>query len=225
MSKYTTELRFICESACGLDESVGYNDIDRVIAIARPSIFDFDYPIFDRAYREVLETKIINHYYTREICCETVGRWKQFLKTAMNEIMPKYNYLYAIKELEDFNPLYDTDVWEKHDEQGESHTTGKGTNQSDSKSYNLFQDTPQNDLSNLDSMKYVTNATKDTNDSSSASTSKADGNTTMDYLKHRWGKLNSNISYAQLMDIYARKYNDVDVLIINELEDLFFGLW
>ena len=35
MSKYTTELRYICESLSGLDESKGYSDIDTIIANSR----------------------------------------------------------------------------------------------------------------------------------------------------------------------------------------------
>ena len=52
------------------------------------------FPIFDENYRSVLETKILRHYYTREIGFETVGLWKHYLKTKLNEIMPKYNKLY-----------------------------------------------------------------------------------------------------------------------------------
>lgn len=105
MSKYTTEVRFICEQYSGLEESVGYNSVDEVIAKARPKVFDFKYPIFDEAYKPVLETKILLHYYTREISEETVGLWKLRLKSKMNEIMPYFNKLYE-SELLDFNPLY-----------------------------------------------------------------------------------------------------------------------
>lgn len=108
MSKYTTELRFICESYAGLQDSVGFNDIDSVISKARTKVFDFDYPIFDINYKPVLERKIIEHYYTREICEETVGLWKLRLKAKMNEIMPYYNKLYE-SELLEFNPLYNND--------------------------------------------------------------------------------------------------------------------
>ena len=108
MSKYTTEVRFICENYAGLSESVGYNDVDEVIAKSRSKVFDFSYPIFDESYRSVLETKILLHYYTREICEETVGLWKLRLKAKMNEIMPYYNQLYESQLLE-FNPLYDVD--------------------------------------------------------------------------------------------------------------------
>lgn len=108
MSKYTTEVRFICETYAGLGESVGYERIEEVIDKARTKVFDFDYPIFDEAYRPILEKKILMHYYTREICEETVGLWKLRLRAKLNEIMPYYNKLYE-SELLDFNPLYDAD--------------------------------------------------------------------------------------------------------------------
>lgn len=108
MSKYTTEVRFICETYSGLDESKGYDSINEIIANSRSKIFDFDYPIFDETYRPVLETKILKHYYTREIGLETVGLWKHFLDMKMNEIMPYYNKLYQ-SELIEFDPFNDVD--------------------------------------------------------------------------------------------------------------------
>ena len=41
MSKYTTELRFICESLADEEESKGYNSIAQIIESARVKIFDF----------------------------------------------------------------------------------------------------------------------------------------------------------------------------------------
>lgn len=109
MSKYTTELRFICETEAGETESVGYSEVDDIITAALPHIFDFDFPIFDENYRVPLETKIIRHYYTREIGLETYGLWKLKLQTKLNEIMPYYNKLYE-SELYTYNPLYDVDL-------------------------------------------------------------------------------------------------------------------
>jgi hypothetical protein len=108
MAKYTTEVRSICETLCGYEESKGYNDLDATILQATPLIFNFDYPIFDEAYRIPLEKKIIESYYTREIALETVGLWRTFLQRKMRQIMPYYNQLYKSTLLE-FNPLYDTD--------------------------------------------------------------------------------------------------------------------
>lgn len=109
MSKYTTEVRFICESVTGRHDSVGFDDVDTIISEAIPHIFNFDFPIFDENYREVLCTKILRHYYTREIGLESYGLWKLKLQTKLNEIMPYYNKLYN-SELLKFNPLYDVDM-------------------------------------------------------------------------------------------------------------------
>lgn len=108
MAKYTTEVRTICEEYAGYDKSVGYKSVDDVISKSRNKIFNFDFPIFDESYRSVLETKIIKHYYTREISAETVGLWQLWLDTKLNEIMPYYNKLYE-SELLEFNPFYDAD--------------------------------------------------------------------------------------------------------------------
>lgn len=113
MSKYTTELRYVCEALAGLQESVGYNGVASVISGSREQIFNFEYPIFDETYKEVLETKILRHYYTREICEETVGLWKLRLEDRMNTIMPYYNKLYE-SELLKFNPFYDVDLKRTH---------------------------------------------------------------------------------------------------------------
>lgn len=109
MSKYTTEIRFLCEVESGLDHSVGYNSIDEVLDIATPKIFNFNFPMFDESYRPVLERKILKHYYTREISEESVGLWKLRLNTKLNEIMPYYNKLYN-SELLEFNPLYTSNL-------------------------------------------------------------------------------------------------------------------
>lgn len=109
MSKYTTELRFLCETMCEFDESQGQMTVNNIVNEARLKIFDFDYPIFADLYKPVIETKILKHFYTREIGAETYGLWKLWLDTRMNEIMPYYNKLYESAMLE-FNPLYDTDI-------------------------------------------------------------------------------------------------------------------
>ena len=104
MGKYTTEVRTICESIARERSPVGYRSVNTIIAESRGEIFDFDYPCFDPEYKPVLETKILKHYYTREICEETYGLWKLRLDSRLNEIMPYYNQLYE-STLISFNPL------------------------------------------------------------------------------------------------------------------------
>ena len=81
MSVFTTQIRYICESLAGLQESTGYENVEQVINGARAKIFSFSYPIYDDSYRAVLETKILKHFYTQEIGLETYGLWKLKLDT------------------------------------------------------------------------------------------------------------------------------------------------
>lgn len=127
MSKYTTELRYICEYEAGLDESEGYNSIDTILTSAAPHIFSFDFPIFDENYRLTLEKAILRHFYTREICEETYGLWKLRLEDKLNLIMPYYNKLYE-SELLEFNPLYDVDLTTTHEGQMDETTNANNSN-------------------------------------------------------------------------------------------------
>lgn len=117
MSKYTTELRYLIE-----------NNFDIGLKT---------YPIFDENYREFLNTKIINHYFFREIAMETAELFKRYLNTTMCEIMPYYNQLYK-SELLEFNPFYNVDKTITTDNNNNSvsdfigNITGKNTQTADS---------------------------------------------------------------------------------------------
>lgn len=122
MSKYTTEVRFICETEAGLLESQGFNSVDNILTTAAPKVFSFDWPIFDENYRLPLEVKILRHYYTREIGAETVGLFKLQLQQKLCEIMPYYNQLYK-SQLLDFDPFADVDLTTDHVRSGQGDNT------------------------------------------------------------------------------------------------------
>lgn len=194
MSKYTTELRYICESLAGLEESTGYEDVEDVIEECRSKIFSFNYPIFDVAYKKTLETKILKHFYTREIGLETYGLWKLKLDTKMNEIMPLYN-MYYTSALLNFNPLYTKDLYRKKDveidttdnligTQGIESSIDRSSSSTNTESVNvisgenglanndtvnrdLYSDTPQGSLTGVENQNYLTNARKITNENDS----------------------------------------------------------
>lgn len=107
MSVYTTELRFVLEDMAG-----HHGSPQQVINDSWDKLFDFDFPIFDEAYRQVLCTKILKHYYTREIGEDTVGLWKLRLDERMNIIMPYYNQFYEL-ERKKLDPFITTDLKEK----------------------------------------------------------------------------------------------------------------
>lgn len=160
MSKYTTEVRFICENYAGYNAPQDY-PISDVIAKSRTKIFDFDFPIYDESYRSVLETKILMHYYTREIGFETVALWKHWLDMRLNEIMPYYNQLYQSNTLE-FNPLYDVDITttgnrkDKYDEKHNDTDTAKNIRT------DALKEETQNDSLRTDNLAEATESTSDT---------------------------------------------------------------
>lgn len=116
MSKYTTEVRFICEHDAGLDSSVGFTQVDTVLDRCWNQIFTTNTDFFDESYRSVLCKKILKRYYTREIGCETVGLWKLWMNERLESIMPYYNQLYK-SELIEFNPMNDVDLATTHEKE------------------------------------------------------------------------------------------------------------
>ena len=250
MSKYTTEVRFICETASGLGESKGYADVDTIITNAIPKIFTFTFPIFDENYRTVLEKKILKHFYTREICEETVGLWKLRLDAKLNEIMPYYNKLYN-SELLEFNPLYTANLTRKKktDYDSNRNTSNNGTVNSTSNSngsgtgtntnvgLDLYSDTPQGSITNVENEAYLTNVRKttDTGNSSSTTSNSTTGNvtnsdtgtdalnSTEDYLETVIGFEGSSAS--DLLIKYRDTFLNIDMMVIGDLETLFFQLW
>ena len=146
MSKYTTEVRFICESKSGLENSKGCDDVDEILNNSWNKIFTTKAEIFDENYRAVICKKILKHYYLREICSETVGIWKLWLNTRLEEILPYYNQLYKSALLE-FNPLYDMDLTRTHNRTIDENKTENGTRTETSTDKNTGSGTRDNTAS------------------------------------------------------------------------------
>ena len=269
MANYTTQLRTICESITGLTEGAGNDNTDDVIASARPLIFSFNYPVITETPKEELETKIIRHYYMREIGCETYGQWKFFLENKMNEIMPYYNELYKSASLE-FNPFEDVNYSKQHygHEDGNSNSTNeyynknvRTNNTSDKTIYNsednlvrddthweYYSDTPQGSVSriDIDGNNYLTNATKNTANDTDTTTYSGndelkktgtitdDGNdyrtintgygTNDNYTDTIKGKMSAE-SYSSRLLEYRKTILNIDMMVIDELSDLFMNIY
>lgn len=239
MSKYTTEVRFICESKSGLSESKGCDNVDEVLEKSWNKIFTTSCTFFDETYRSVLCKKILKHYYLREIGSETVGVWKLWMNTKLEEIMPYYNQLYKSALLE-FDPLKDYSVERTHKRtgiDGKTSSTDVSENSSGSSSNNvtdreLYSDTPQGGLDGLESESYLTSARKNTSESSSNSSVTSKGitdytesvNSTEDYTEKVAGKVGGS-SYSKMLNEFRGTMLNIDMKVINEFEELFFGLW
>lgn len=198
--------------------------------------FDFqmtNYPIFDENYRDTLNNNILNHYYESEIGFETAPLFRFYLNQTLNEIMPKYNELYKTqKNLIDNNLLLsNTNLTEglQGTNSTTSSSTSSSTNTGSSNSKNLYQDTPQGNISQQDidaQNVYATNITLDHNSTSNSinDTSNATGSGTNSYLKTIIGNNGGKYNIDILNDIKNNLMN-IDLMIINELSDLFMGIF
>jgi hypothetical protein len=233
MSRYTIELRYLIEGNYDLGLK--------------------DYPIFDDSYREQLNNKIIQHYYFREIGFETEALFKNRLNQKMNEIMPYYNQMYESSKLK-IDPLSTIDLEEvfsrksKTTGEGTSSTSGTGNN---TNNFNSTDTTDYGKLSKFSDIaqaqttpneilndKYLTSATvddgqdKNTNtgtntsqtESTTSGTSTDKRNLDEDTTLTRKGN-NGTASESELLNMYRETFLNIDMMIIDDLDELFLGIW
>jgi len=182
-----------------------------------------EYPIFDEAHRPVLNGKILDHFNNREIGQENISMWRLALRRKLNEIMPLYNQQYEISAIK-FNQLETVRISNKNISSGTTASTGESDNLSSSnaKSRAVSQELPQTLLSaNGD---YATAAqdnisdTEATGTATETSTVNQDGTQDSDTVGFQGN--------AALMILqYRQSLVNVDMMIIEELQNLFMLVW
>ena len=198
--------------------------------------FDFkmtSYPIFDETYRNTLNQNILYHYYENEIGFETAPLFRFYLNQKLNEIMPYYNELYKVQKklIKDNLLLNNVNLREEWQGSNTNNTTTTGnsksqsTNNGTSNNKNLFQDTPQGNISQQDinaQNVYATNITL--NDNSINDNSSANGSGTNEYIKTIIGNNGGKFNIDILNDIKNNLMN-IDLMIINDLNELFMQIF
>lgn len=217
MSKYTTEVRYICETTAGLTDSVGFNSVDAVLDECVDKIFDFDYPIFDETYRRPLNKKILRNFYTREICAESVGLWKLYLQQRLNEIMPYYNKLYET-DISKLNPYYNVDLTTTREKTGNKDgTTSDNNTINTSKQGHEYAYGQENKNKNGTDRDDYTNTLKRKNDGSDTITKQMTGTnkdkevtTGKDHLKHLGSEAGEKTRTPQLTTVLTESGKNKD---------------
>lgn len=188
------------------------------------------YPVYDGApagFREALNEKILNHYYTREIGMENIELWRFNMRRKMAEIMPFYNKVYKAEMIQ-FDPLSTMNI--KTTGKSDSNTTTDSLNESDSaatsntKSRTVGSDFPQTMLNA--SEDYATSASDSASDGSSGSTGKEKALTTAT------GKDLSDSETkgytgpaAELLMRYRASLINVDMMVIDDLNEMFMFVY
>lgn len=224
MSKYTTQLRWIVEQTLN---DAGKPLVEDSWPFAYKTLGLDDYPLFDEAYRETLNNKIIRHYYTREIGAETVGRFRMFVRDAMHLIMPYYNQLYESERLaKGMEPLGDRNL--KHTEHawGNASNTGENTSQSSANQQNVYQDTPQSEMipTQIKNLQYATNVTIDEDSANASGTSSSSGE--YDNMVER-SESGYSRPQSELLQLYRDTFLNIDNSIVHDVElaQCFMTIW
>lgn len=219
MAKYTVQVKTIVESLSGKTESLGLSSLDEAIEIARTKIFDFDYTFYDPSSKADFETWILESILMDEINYETYGLWHLKLRTFMKTNMPYYNKLYESAKLIT-NPLKNHHL--ERNTEGSENGTSNANGTSNSVGWNMYADTPQGGINGLENSNYLTNATKDLNDSTSestnTSTSSSKGKETVDGY--------SGIDENTLLLKYRQTIININEQFINDFKSkLTLKLW
>ena len=255
MSKYTTEIRFICESALSLRTQGNYNNIDDAIQAGRFKLFSFDYDLFDPEYKSVIETKFLRHYYLREIGFETVAIFKLKLQDRIEMILPYYNKLWESETLK-FNPFHDVDYSIDHKGSGSvdrkddnlkssnsqlTNTSKRdGSNETHDDFVGKYSDTPQGGLDGVIDTDWLTNARVDKTDKNGSWEDEAIQSGIG--FTNESGKLISDVhttddylrkvvgkmgtkNYSELLKEYRSTFLNIDKKFIEEFKDLFMLIY
>lgn len=180
--------------------------------------------------RKELNNKILNYYRFREIGFETFGRFIFELKTALEEIMPKYNQLFYSAD-QDFNPIYNVD-YEKviGRDKTDSTTSNSASTSSDetnaqNNTKNIMSATPQSELNvatkDIEQVTYADNASWNQSIDENKTTSNMAGNSSTDGSESELTKetTKGNFGVVSAQDLilkYRETILNIEQMIIND---------
>ena len=198
-------------------------------------LFDFKYDFYEESKKEQFEQKFIDYFYMREIEHETPEEFKHELRTKLNLIAPYYKQLYETElKSKNIEFLLNKDLKETFIREVESDTESLSNfnNESNGKAkvetLSTTNDTPQNRIDDLD--KYISSASKDKNTSK---TSSSDNGSSISQNSNSAKEETTLISKgnigttssAQLLRDWRDVLINIDMMILEECEELFFKLF
>lgn len=224
MSRHSLQLRWILEQALkdkGLDMSeANWGSAYDKLGLA-------DYPVFDEAYRETLNNKIVRHYFMYEIGAETAGLFRLFVRDAMFLIMPYYNQLYLSEiTAKGIQPLIDRTRTIAEDATGTASNNANASATSTSNAQDVFSDTPMSAL-NFDNIKAGNYAsTADFTDASATDTGTSDSSGTYANRLART-ETGHDKPESELLLIWRDTFVNIDRDVVEDkaLRECFMAIW
>lgn len=198
-------------------------------------LFDFEYDFYEESKKEQFEQKFIDYFYMREIEHATTEEFKHELRTKLNLIAPYYKQLYETElKSKNIEFLLNKDLKETFIREVESDTESLSNfnNESSGKAkvetLSTTNDTPQNRVDDLD--KYISSASKDKNTSDTSSSDNGssisqNSNTAKEETTLISKGNIGTTSSAQLLRDWRDVLINIDMMILEECEELFFKLF
>lgn len=165
-----------------------------------------EYPIWDESAREGLNTTIFNHFWTREIGCETPALFVWRLNTRMGEIMPKYNRLFPV--LENLDITSTEKISENYNSEHNANSSGD--------SQTVSSDTPNGILDSVDPFSNTWASNAGYNKSAGKSSGKDTSSRSISGY---------HSSPLDAIEKYDSILTSVYPMICRDLENLFMGVW
>lgn len=227
MSRYTTTIKDICEMYANIDRQ-NIKSPKALINYSVRKIFDFPVNIGRPNTNELL-CKLLLHYYTREICAETIGLWKLFLEDKVNEISEMYKLMYSAEKLQ-FEYDYTKKVIEKETRktttEKKENYTNTTDNENNSSELGAFSDTPEGTLTGVDELSYLSTAQKTQSKTKENSTNTNTGETTDNGEENATREIkNIDTISSELLTKYIENLVNIDKKFISEFEELFMMIY
>lgn len=204
MSKYTIEIRHICDLLTRDTVESWFKDYELSDYLTANEID----VINERGTwsKDKLAKKIVDYYFTREIGFETIELFKIHVKSKMNNIMESKLPLIYSAAIE-YDPLVNVDFTETFNRQTNDSASGLTIN----------SDTPQGNINKADILSG--NYASSTQGGESAN----QGNETS--TRHMKGNSGVSATAQKMVEQYRQNIRAIDYEIINELNPLFMGLY
>ena len=216
MSKYTYELRNVIELYNRETVEGWFKDYELTDFLTQDEID----VINERGTwsKDKLASKIVDHYFMREIGFETPALFKHYVKVSMKEIMERKLPLIYSASL-NYDPLVNVDYTETFNRN--INNTSESTDNSSGLTVNST--TPQGEIDKEEILKGKYASSTQAGESENASSTT--GNSEEGSTKHVKGNSGVSATAQKMIEQYRNNIIAIDGDIIYELNDLFMGLY
>lgn len=224
MAKFTFELREII-STFGEDEVKNwFKDYDLTDYLTSEEIAVIE----ERGTwsPDKLATRIINHYFLREVGQDSIGSFRLMLKDKLDEVMETYAPLIYSASIK-YDPLVNVNFSETFDRTSDSKTNSDSTSTGSNNGLAINSDTPQGNINKNDILqgKYASSTSATEADNSVNDTSSTSGSGNEHYVKTTKGNSGVSATSQAMIKQYRDIIRALNTEIVYELEPLFMGIY